>query len=251
MKFQILLTLASTVAAASRSHYLRSNLTNSCDCSWTHGGTTCGSNDGSTCWQVCCGSGGGGSGGGSTSGTASTTRYWDCSKPTCAWAGKCPGAGVAPDYAASWNQLFKINGQIYGTVATSGSLGQDNNGDDCNKCYKLTVQDGPAAGKNLIVMSTNFCPDQPTCPSSPSSTNQYGEHYHFDIAIPGGGVGYADHCQQQYGDSYDWKSYSRNDCSKLPSALQSGCYVWYDDLNGMDNPKVAWEVVSCPGVFHC
>merc|ERR1711991_600458 len=27
----------------------------SCDCSWTHGGTTCGVNDGSHCWSVCCG----------------------------------------------------------------------------------------------------------------------------------------------------------------------------------------------------
>jgi len=26
-----------------------------CDCSWTHGGSTCGADDGSVCWAVCCG----------------------------------------------------------------------------------------------------------------------------------------------------------------------------------------------------
>lgn len=28
-----------------------------CDCSWTHGGSDCGQDDGSHCWSVCCGSG--------------------------------------------------------------------------------------------------------------------------------------------------------------------------------------------------
>lgn len=28
-----------------------------CDCSWTHGGSSCGGDDGSRCWKVCCGGG--------------------------------------------------------------------------------------------------------------------------------------------------------------------------------------------------
>eukprot|EP00440_Ansanella_granifera_P073224 gb/GFBE01079458.1/.p1 GENE.gb/GFBE01079458.1/~~gb/GFBE01079458.1/.p1 ORF type:complete len:307 (+),score=54.45 gb/GFBE01079458.1/:1-921(+) len=31
-----------------------------CDCSWTNGGANCGANDGSGCWQACCGHGEGG-----------------------------------------------------------------------------------------------------------------------------------------------------------------------------------------------
>eukprot|EP00937_MAST-01D_sp_MAST-1D-sp2_P005638 g5638.t1 len=181
--------------------------------------------------------------------TASTTRYWDCSKPTCAWCGKCKKAGDG-DYAASWNQLFKgSDGKLYGTAATSGSLGQSNSGGDCKHCYELTFKDGAAKGKTLTLMTTNFCPDQPTCPKSPSDKNQYGEHYHFDIAIPGGGVGAADKCQKQYSSKYSWKANSKSDCSKLPDKLQGGCKVWWEELGGMDNPKADFKKVDCPSAL--
>ena len=230
-----------------------------CDCSWTKDAGACSHSDGSCCWNCCCKSPSDSrrrspgpsssrrrSPSPSASGSASTTRYWDCSKPTCAWCGKCKKAGDG-DYAASWNQLFKgSDGKLYGTAATCGSLGQSNSGGDCKHCYELIVKDGSAKGKTLTVMATNFCPDQPTCPKSPSDKNQYGEHYHFDIAIPGGGVGKADKCDKEYGSKYDWKVNSKSDCTKLPTKLQSGCKVWWEELGGMDNPKVDFKKVSCP-----
>jgi len=130
-------------------------------------------------------------------------------------------------------------------------------GGACNQCFRLEILDGKAAGKSLVVMAANFCPDNPgpggTCPSSPSITNKYGEHYHFDIAIPGGGLGYQGRCTKQYGDSNnDWKVYNERDCNKLPEDVRSGCKIWYNDLDGMDNPKVSWDKIACPaGVFFC
>jgi len=146
------------------------------------------------------------------------------------------------------NQFFKEGNDIFGTVATSGSFGQNDHGDGCNRCYKLGIKDGPARGKSITVMATNFCPDQPTCPKSSGQTNQHGQHYHFDIAIPGGGVGAANKCNQEY-PGVDFKVNNRNECNKLPSNLRSGCYIWYDDLNGMDNPTVDWWQVSCPSAL--
>jgi len=102
-------------------------------------------------------------------------------------------------------------------------------------------------------MATNFCPDEPNCPRTPSETNPWGQHYHFDIAIPGGGVGLADHCEQQYGGGYNWKANSKADCSRLPGNVQEGCNIWWDNFGGMDNPLVEWREVSCPGGagFNC
>lgn len=112
------------------------------------------------------------------------------------------------------------------------------------KCYDLVVKDGPAAGKELTVMATNYCPDQPTCPAA-GQTNQYGQQYHFDIAIPGGGLGLQGKCGEEYGGG-DWKVNSAADCGKLPGGIQSGCELWYDELSGMDNPLVDWSEVTCP-----
>lgn len=223
-----------------------------CDCGWANP-QSCKGDDGSCCHGCCCGASPSPSPSPSPSGggTASTTRYWDCSKPTCSWAQKCSGCGTpGRPYAADWNQLFKVNGQIYGTVATSGSLGQNAGGSGCNRCWSLRVKSGRAAGKTLKVMATNFCPDQPNCPRTKYDTNPWGQHYHFDIAIPGGGVGLADHCHQQYGGGSDWKVNSAAECSKLPSNVQSGCRIWWDDLHGMDNPLVAFTEISCPAVLR-
>jgi len=109
----------------------------------------------------------------------------------------------------------------------------------------LKIKDGAAAGKELTVMTTNYCPDAGVCPKTPGETNKFGEHYHFDIAIPGGGLGLQGKCSQQYGGG-DWKVNSEADCGKLPSGIQSGCKLWYSHLNGMENPKVDFQQVSCP-----
>ncbi len=65
------------------------------------------------------------SNGATTSGSGTTTRYWDCCKPSCAWSGKasvnstvqtCIAGGVTADNTA--------NDQSGGTCGQSAAAGQ-------------------------------------------------------------------------------------------------------------------------------
>lgn len=75
---------------------------------------------------------------------------------------------------------------------------------------------------------------------------------HFDLQMPGGGVGIFNGCEDQWGTSHDgWgQRYggisSRDQCSQLPGQLQNGCYWRYDWFMGADNPEVELERVQCP-----
>ena len=120
---------------------------------------------------------------------ATTTRYWDCSRPTCSFNSSscdpgctdcCANCSGDPDgvHNSPFNQLFLENNMIYGTVAASGSFGlTTNGGPPCGRCYELEITAqcgnpyvcGPngcnndnnddAAGQKLTVMVTNLCPD--------------------------------------------------------------------------------------------
>jgi len=75
---------------------------------------------------------------------------------------------------------------------------------------------------------------------------------HFDIAIPGGGVGIFNACTNQYGaPSTGWgQQYggvaSRSACDALPAAIRDGCYWRFDWFGGSDNPDVSFREVVCP-----
>ena len=197
-----------------------------------------------------------------------TTRYWDCCKPSCSWPGKalfsapvrdCTKDGILTDdsnqqsgcnggtsYTCIDQQPWIVNNQLaFGFAA--GKLAGQSEADSCCACYELyfTGEDNQGgnsaraiAGKRLVVQSTNTGGD-------------LGEN-HFDLMIPGGGVGIFNGCQAQFGAPSDgWgQRYggvsSIADCSQLPVSLRSGCQIRFNFLGGADNPSVKFRRVYCP-----
>lgn len=197
---------------------------------------------------------------GGKTGVGHTTRYWDCCKPSCSWAGKanvtqpvfacehdgitvvdietesaCEPSGSA--YACTDQQPFAINATLaFGfAAATIEGYTEEN---QCCSCMLLTFTDGAAAGRQMVTQIIN------------TGATLYGNH--FDIALPGGGVGvFQEGCQRQYGVEHGWgPAYGGieaiNDCSSLPKDLQPGCEWRWDFLDGGDNPNVVFQEIECP-----
>lgn len=127
------------------------------------------------------------------SGSGSTTRYWDCCKPSCAWPGKAPlsqgplltcdindnplsdggdtdsgceaGGGA---FMCSAHAPWAIDDSLaYGWAAVR--INGQTESDWCCACYELEFTDGPVSGKKMVVQATNTGGD-------------LGEN-HFDIAV--------------------------------------------------------------------
>ena len=101
---------------------------------------------------------------------------------------------------------------------------------------RLKFTTGPVAGKKMIVQSINTGSD-------------LGQN-HFDIAMPGGGVGMYNACSKQFNGAYLGNQYggytNRNDCNNLPERWRDGCFWRFDWFRGADNPEVEWKEVACP-----
>ena len=110
------------------------------------------------------------------SGTARTTRYWDCCKPSCAWP--CKAAVTAPvttcdihdqplsdnnagsgcnggsSYMCSDQSPWAVSDDLaYGFASVNFAGGSE--GSWCCACYELTFTSGPVAGKKMVVQATN------------------------------------------------------------------------------------------------
>jgi len=119
----------------------------------------------------------------------------------------------------------------------------------------LTFTSGPVSGKKMIVQTTNTGGD-------------LGDN-HFDIAMPGGGVGLFNACTNQWGaPSQGWGAQyggisSRSQCDSFPEKLKAGCkfnnfkisnslliilkgYWRFDWFKNADNPAVSFKEVTCP-----
>jgi len=191
--------------------------------------------------------------------TGVTTRYWDCCKPSCSWDGKAPvtapvqtcsanGVTVLPTsttsgcnggtaYVCNDNVPFAVNSTMaYGFAAASISGYTEST--QCCACFALTFTSGPVVGKTMIVQVTN------------SGSDLSGNH--FDLQIPGGGVGIFNGCQSQWGAPADgWGARyggvsSDSDCSQLPSQLQAGCHFRFGWFANADNPSMTFVPVTCP-----
>ncbi|KAL0949520.1 hypothetical protein HGRIS_009571 [Hohenbuehelia grisea] len=192
--------------------------------------------------------------------TGQTTRYWDCCKPSCAWSAKAAVSAPvrtcdnnqnvlsSPDtksgcdggtaYTCANNQPWAVNDQLsYGFAAVKLSGGTESSW--CCACYQLTFTSGPASGKQMIVQATNTGGD-------------LGNN-HFDLLMPGGGVGIFNGCTSQYGGWNGGAQYggvsSRAECNNLPAAVRNGCYWRFDWFQNSDNPNVSFKQVACPSAL--
>lgn len=195
------------------------------------------------------------------SGTGTTTRYWDCCKPSCAWndlstlgidsavkscdvkdqpitdTSAASGCNGGTAYMCSSQVPWAVSETLaYGFAAVSASTPL------CCQCYKLTFTSTSlsTAGKTMIVQATNTGSDV-------SSTQ-------FDIAMPGGGFGAYDGCKTEWGATsalwgQQYGGSTTDTCSQFPSALQAGCKFRWDWFEGADNPTVSWETVACPAAI--
>ncbi|KAK3503311.1 RlpA-like double-psi beta-barrel-protein domain-containing protein-containing protein [Neurospora crassa] len=190
------------------------------------------------------------------SGSGQSTRYWDCCKPSCSWSGKAPvnrpvlacdannnplsdasiksGCDGGSAYTCANNSPWAVNDQLsYGFAATKLSGGTESSW--CCACYALTFTSGPVAGKTLVVQST-------------STGGDLGSN-HFDINMPGGGIGLFDGCKRQFGGlpgaQYGGIS-SRSQCDSFPAALKPGCQWRFDWFQNADNPNFTFKQVQCP-----
>merc|ERR550537_1588396 len=108
----------------------------------------------------------------------------------------------------------------------------------------------------LTVMVSNWCPpsrDAP-CPA-PGKIGEFGTKYHFDLAVPGGGMGTMPTCAHTY-EKEDHRPLERlkqafnntlHACSELPTELQSSCRAYHSKVSQSPlNLGLAFAEVSCP-----
>ncbi|CAF1079720.1 unnamed protein product [Rotaria sp. Silwood1] len=190
--------------------------------------------------------------------TGVTTRYWDCCKASCAWPGKaqvtnpvktCSSDGVtAVDsnaqsgcdggnaYMCNNQQPWSVNTTLAYGYAAANIAGQSE-ATWCCACYALHFTSGSVIGKQLVVQVTNTGGD-------------LGNN-HFDLQMPGGGVGIFNGCIRQFPGNYSWGAQyggvnQRSDCAKLPAVIQVGCYWRFDWFMNADNPTMTFRAVPCP-----
>ena len=191
--------------------------------------------------------------------TGKTTRYWDCCKPSCSWAGKATvshpvntcsrdgslisdanaksGCDGGEAFMCTDQQPWAVSDSLsYGFAAASISGGTEATW--CCACYKLTFTSTSISGKEMIVQVTNTGGD-------------LGEN-HFDLQMPGGGLGIFDGCSGQFntnaaswGERYGGLR-SVDGCANLPASLQKGCEWRFGWFENADNPAMEFEEVECP-----
>jgi len=200
-----------------------------------------------------------------TNGT--TTRYWDCAKPSCGWtananppAYSCDSNGmthVGVNTQSGWDTKNK-NGAFecynfapwydagtnlsYGFVAFNGA--------NCGTCFELQFTGGSISGKQMIVQVVNV---------GNISANQ------FDVLIPGGGVGINNACQYQWpglnigsqnggfltaangnGSSAQTACHSAFTSLTNGAQLVAGCDWFAGWFASANNPNVIYKQVTCP-----
>nr|AEE61695.1 unknown [Dendroctonus ponderosae] len=202
------------------------------------------------------------------SGECTTSRYWDCCKPTCAWKGNtdtdigpikaCQIDGSTVDdgntqsgcetdgssYTCSAQQSVIINSTMAYGFAAAGFISPPEN--MCCTCFLVTFLEGgwgDCVGKQMVVQITN----------TGGTSNVNSTINNIELAIPGGGVGYYTlGCKTQWdapdagwGEQYGGVE-TEAACDALPEVLQPGCKFRWEFLTGCSNPPATFEQVICP-----
>lgn len=198
-------------------------------------------------------------------GTAKTTRYWDCCKPSCGWPGKarvsdpvaicdkdgetklgsnaknaCGGGGTGgPSYMCTSQQPWYDAQRKVSFGFAAAHVGGQKESQTCCACYELRFE------KNLprmVVQVGNTGADL--------AGNQ------FDIQVPGGGFGIFDACSNQWNlkSKTAWgcryggimcAGLGKKGCDRMPKQYRRSC-EWHFDYLG-DNPRVSSVYrVACP-----
>lgn len=198
-------------------------------------------------------------------GTAKTTRYWDCCKPSCAWPGKakvskpvkvcakdgvrgigantkniCGGGGFGgPSYMCNEQSAWYDESKKMSFGFVAGHVKGLTEEDWCCGCYELHFAN--SALPKMVVQITNTGAD-------------LGEN-HFDIQTAGGGFGIFDGCSKQWGvPASSWGAkyggvmaagWGKAGCKRLPPKMVKSC-EWHFDYLG-DNPRIKSHFrVKCP-----
>ncbi|KAL1517951.1 hypothetical protein ABEB36_001647 [Hypothenemus hampei] len=202
------------------------------------------------------------------SGDCTTSRYWDCCKPTCSWVGntdtsvgpvKSCAIDGASDIDGNTQSGCESDGNAYMCTAQTGVIVNSTFAygfaaaafisppeNMCCTCFLVTFlkgEWGDCSDKKMIVQITNT--------GGSSSTNSTENN--IEIAIPGGGVGYfTQGCKKQWnapdqgwGDQYGGV-WTEEECNELPTELQAGCKFRWTFLNGCSNPPATFQQVVCP-----
>jgi len=194
---------------------------------------------------------------GGLSGKAFTTRYWDCAKPSCSWAGKAAvsqpawscdkggdasvssaaasGADGGPAFTCNAYSPWEVSADLsYGFAAFAGSAGESRT---CCACFELRFTSGPVTGKRMVVQVIN------------TGYDLQGDGQ-FDLQIPGGGIGAIDGCSNQWGADASWGAQygglAGPTCDVLPAPLRAGCEWRFGWFKGADNPEATFSEVACP-----
>jgi hypothetical protein len=204
-----------------------------------------------------------------------TTRYWDCCKPSCGWTANAQSAGanatktcgsdgsssVGVDVQSSCNggSAFQCFWGAPWSVSNTLSYGfAAFNGNNCGKCYQLdftgtgaTTAAAALKGKSMIVQAVNI--------------GDIGAN-HFDLLIPGGGVGqFATGCATQFagknigatsggmlttckGDATCVTNMCNAAFSGKAQMLQ-GCLWFANWFGAADNPNIVYKEVTCPAAL--
>jgi hypothetical protein len=121
------------------------------------------------------------------------------------------GASGGPNYVCVDQQPFTNNGILYAFAASNV---------DCCSCYELQFTSTALQGQRMIIQVTNKGGDL--------GTN------HFDLQIPGGGVGIFDGCSAQYGQWNGGQRYggisAAGQCASLPADVRAGCQWRFNDF---------------------
>ena len=195
-------------------------------------------------------------------GTATTTRYWDCSGGTCGCAYQ--PFDDKPSHCYS-NALFDApsgnpyGAKFYGTAAVSEALGGgywafngNNTVEGCGKCWKVTGTSNVGSEEittTLVLRGANFCP-----PNNPACANGKA---HFNIAAPGFDYtpsSLSNTCndrepdeKQGFSSCGSWQINGGGcDCSKFNNTvLRAGCENFLSLQ--WNNPSVQYEELEeCP-----
>ncbi|KAH7089317.1 glycoside hydrolase 45 [Auriculariales sp. MPI-PUGE-AT-0066] len=169
------------------------------------------------------------------SGSGHTTRYWDCCKTSCGWSGKADVKQPVQSCNAAGSKLTDFNAQS-GCNGGGAFACTDNAPWAINDSLAYGFAARPVSGQKMIIQATNTGGD-------------LGNN-HFDLMMPGGGVGIFNGCASQFGSWNGGAQYggigSRSECDNLPAAVRAGCYFRFDWFKGADNPDVTFKKTTCP-----